>query len=58
MFFIGCVRVGKIGHLMVACATRVLAKELVLEAVSVSDVMERCEGEYEFVVTNEGTVTG
>jgi hypothetical protein len=41
----------------VAGAARVLAKVLVLEAVGVSDVMEQCEGEYKFVVTNEGTVT-
>ena len=43
---------------MVAGAARVLAEALVLEAMGVSDVMERCEGEYKLVVTNEGTVTG
>jgi hypothetical protein len=57
-FFIGGVRVGRVGHLTVASAAGVLAKTLVLEAVGVSDVMEWCEGEYELVVTNKGTVTG
>jgi hypothetical protein len=42
----------------VACATRVFAKALVLEAVSMSDVTEWCEGEYELVVMNKGTVMG
>jgi hypothetical protein len=57
-FFIGGVRVGQIGHLAVARAARILAKELVLKAVSVCNVMERHEGEYKLVVTNEGMVMG
>jgi hypothetical protein len=57
-FFIGGVRVGRVGHLVVACATRILAKELVLETVSVRNVVERREGEYKLVVTNKGTVMG
>ena len=47
---------GRVGHLVVACAARILAKALVLEAVGVSDVTERREGEYELVITNEGAV--
>jgi hypothetical protein len=43
---------------MVAGAAGVLAEALMLEAMGVSNVAERCEGEYELVVTNEGTVTG
>ena len=43
---------------MVAGAAGVLAEALVLEAVDVSNVTERGEGEYELVVMNEGVVTG
>jgi hypothetical protein len=42
----------------VACAAGVFAEALVFETVRVSDVTERCEGEYELVVTNEGAVAG
>jgi hypothetical protein len=42
----------------VAGAARVLAEVLVFEAMGVSNVAERCEGEYEFVITNEGAVAG
>jgi hypothetical protein len=43
---------------MVTGAAGVLAETLVLEAVGVSNVTERCEEEYKLVVTNEGAVTG
>ena len=56
MFFIGGVRVGRVGHLTVAGAAGVLAETLVLKAMGVSNVTERCEGEYELVVMNEGAV--
>ena len=49
---------GRGRHLSVAGAAGVLAEALVLEAMDMSDVTERCEGEYELVVMNEGTVTG
>jgi hypothetical protein len=42
----------------VACATRVFAKEVVLKAVSMCNVVEWCEREYKFVITNEGMVMG
>jgi hypothetical protein len=58
MFFIGGVRVGRVRHLVVAGAAGVLAETLVLKAMGMSNVTERCEGEYELVVTNKGTVTG
>jgi len=57
-FFIGGVGLGRVGHLTVAGATGVLAETLVLEAMGVSDVTERCEGKYKLVVTNEGVVAG
>jgi hypothetical protein len=42
----------------VAGAAVVFTEALVLEAMGVSDVTERCEGEYKLVVTNKGMVTG
>jgi thiamine monophosphate synthase len=57
-FFIGGMGLSRVGHLTVAGAAGVLAEALVLEAMDMSNVTERCEGEYELVVTNEGTVTG
>jgi hypothetical protein len=50
--------VGRGGHLSVAGAAGVFAEALVFEAVGVSDMTERREGEYELVVTNEGAVAG
>jgi hypothetical protein len=57
-FFIGGVGLGRVGHLAVTGATGVLAETLMLEAMDVSNVAERCEGEYELVITNEGAVAG
>ena len=57
-FFIGGVGLGRVGHLSVAGAAGVLAEALMLKAMGVSDVTERCEGEYELVITNEGAVAG
>jgi hypothetical protein len=42
----------------VAGAAGVLAEALMLKAMGVSDVTERCKGEYELVITNEGVVAG
>ena len=57
-FFIGGVGLGRVGHLAVASAAGVLAEALMLEAMGVSNVAERCEGEHELVITNEGVVAG
>jgi hypothetical protein len=43
---------------MVAGAAGVFTEVLVLETVSMSNVAEWCEGEYELVVMNEGAVAG